>query len=76
MPIYEFYCNKCEKNFEYLVIGSDKPKCPDCEGRDINRLLSKCGFVSKGQGGETTSSSASNSSCSSCSSTNCSSCGI
>jgi len=76
MPIYEFCCEKCDKKFEILIMGSDKPECPGCGTGEVRRLMSACGFVSKGSGGETVSASAGNSSCSSCSSTNCSSCGV
>ncbi|ACL05697.1 FmdB family zinc ribbon protein [Desulfatibacillum aliphaticivorans] len=75
MPIYEFHCNKCDANFEQLLMGSDKPECPKCASNDVNRLLSACGFVSKGGGGETVSSSAGVSSCAGCSATSCASCG-
>ncbi len=79
MPIYEYKCNNCGKDFETLVMGSFKPECPECDSQDLSRLMSKCGFVSKSQGpgGEMTqTSSASSSSCAGCSSTSCSSCGI
>lgn len=79
MPIYEYKCNSCDKEFEALVMGGSAPECPECDSNDLTRLMSACGFVSKvtGGGGETTvKSSASSSACSGCSSTNCSSCGI
>jgi putative FmdB family regulatory protein len=74
MPIYEYVCKKCDEEFESLVLGQDAPTaCPACNSKKIKRLLSSCGFISKGKGGETTRSSAS--SCSGCASTNCSNCG-
>jgi len=75
MPIYEYHCEKCGEDFEYLVIGKTDPECTSCSSRKITRLMSTCGFVSKGNSGETVSSSASTSACSSCSSGSCSSCG-
>lgn len=73
MPIYEYQCQKCGNEFDYLVLGNDAPeRCPSCKGKKITRLLSACSFVSKGKGGEKVKSSAS--SCSGCSSTSCSSC--
>jgi len=79
MPIYEYKCNACRKEFEVLVLGSDTPACPACAGHDLSRLMSRCGFVSKsaGPGGESqvTSSSAS-SACGSCSAGSCASCGM
>ncbi|MEA3436907.1 MAG: zinc ribbon domain-containing protein [Thermodesulfobacteriota bacterium] len=74
MPIYEYHCKNCNHNFEYLVFGSEKPDCPSCSSKNVLRLMSACGFVSKGSGGETVSSSASSSACSGCAATSCSSC--
>lgn len=78
MPIYEYKCNTCDKEFETLVMGSHKPECPECDSQDLMRLMSACGFVSKGTGsnGETTIKSSSSSACGSCPSTNCGSCGV
>ncbi|MBC2714710.1 MAG: zinc ribbon domain-containing protein [Desulfobacteraceae bacterium] len=76
MPIYEYNCEKCDKKFEILIMGNDKPECPCCGTVKVKRLMSSCGFVSKGSGGETVSSSAGASSCTGCTSTNCSSCGV
>ncbi|WDP87144.1 MAG: zinc ribbon domain-containing protein [Desulfobacter sp.] len=77
MPIYEYKCNACGKDFETLVMGSLKPQCPECESQDLARLMSKCGFVSKsaGPGGQVqTTTSAGSSGCAGCSATNCSTC--
>jgi putative FmdB family regulatory protein len=74
MPIYEFHCDKCDKDFECLIMGKDKPKCPKCGGAKVKRMMSACGFVSKGKGGTTTSKSAGTSSCAGCSSSSCSTC--
>jgi putative FmdB family regulatory protein len=30
MPIYEYVCQECGHEFEYLVRGSNKPSCPSC----------------------------------------------
>ena len=75
MPIYEYHCNNCSQDFEYLVFGKEDPVCPSCNKNNATRLLSACSFVSKGGGGETVKASASTSSCSGCSATSCSSCG-
>ena len=32
MPIFEFHCNDCGKDFEKLVFGGDpQVECPDCK---------------------------------------------
>ncbi len=76
MPIYEYHCNECGHNFEYLVLGSSRPdQCPACEAGEVCRLMSTCGFVSKGSGGQTVSTSASSTSCTGCSASSCAGCG-
>ena len=75
MPIYEYTCEKCSKKFETLIRGGEQAECPDCGSASVKRLLSACGFVSKGSGGETVSSSA-GSACSGCAASSCSSCGV
>lgn len=75
MPIYEYYCEQCAKNFECLVLGGETPACPTCHNENIQRLLSACGFISKGGGGETVRRSAADSSCGGCSATSCNTCG-
>ena len=74
MPIFEYQCKGCGCQFERLVFGQESPSCPDCESTNVSKLMSACGFVSKGAGGQTVGSSAS-SSCSGCKASSCSSCG-
>jgi len=51
MPIYEYKCKKCNKEFEKLQKFSDLPvkKCPECGGK-VNRLISHSSFILKGTG--------------------------
>lgn len=51
MPIYEYRCNKCSKEFELIQKITDEPasKCPDCGGK-IERLVSATSFSLKGGG--------------------------
>jgi putative FmdB family regulatory protein len=51
MPIYEYECSKCGKNFEVFQRITEEPltKCKLCEGR-VNRLISQCSFQLKGTG--------------------------
>ena len=40
MPIYEYACRACAKEFETLVRASDTPSCPKCGGADLGKKLS------------------------------------
>ena len=40
MPIYEYVCRKCSKQFEDLVYGASLPNCPTCQSPDVERILS------------------------------------
>ena len=44
MPIYEYRCRGCEKDFEKYVPGaSTKVACPACASGDVTRKLSVFG---------------------------------
>ena len=51
MPIYEYSCKKCGKQFEVLIRkrGDEPGKCPGCGARDIKKAFSTFG-VSMGNG--------------------------
>jgi putative FmdB family regulatory protein len=51
MPIYEFHCEKCERDSEILVRSSDwkGTKCPHCGSTKIAKKLSV--FASANAGG-------------------------
>jgi len=40
MPIYEYTCHKCQASFELLVRGEDRPQCPQCHSRQLDKMLS------------------------------------
>jgi putative FmdB family regulatory protein len=40
MPLYEYACRECAKEFETLVRGSETPACPACQGTNLERRLS------------------------------------
>jgi len=42
MPIYEYACKACGHQFEFLLLPSVKATavCPECQGQDLERLLS------------------------------------
>jgi putative FmdB family regulatory protein len=71
MPIYEFYCDQCEVQFEELVRNGEKPRCPECSTNDIRRLLSSFAVHSSSPdlGG-----SGASKSCASCASSSCATC--
>ncbi|MBC8458663.1 MAG: zinc ribbon domain-containing protein [Deltaproteobacteria bacterium] len=44
MPIYEYLCQLCGKEFQYLVLKKDDKEnvsCPGCKGRDLKKLVSR-----------------------------------
>jgi putative FmdB family regulatory protein len=40
MPIYEYACHQCGREFEALVRSSTVPECPACHSTDLERQLS------------------------------------
>lgn len=41
MPIYEYQCAACAKEFEVLVRSSSPaPACPECKGTELRKKLS------------------------------------
>jgi putative FmdB family regulatory protein len=50
MPIYEYSCKSCGHQFETLIRGKEEAVCPNCSGKDLERLMStsygKAGAVS------------------------------
>jgi putative FmdB family regulatory protein len=51
MPIYEFHCEKCERDSEILVRSSDwkGTACPHCGSKKLAKKFST--FASSGSGG-------------------------
>ena len=47
MPIYEYHCEMCGKDFEKLVFKGDteKVKCPCCGTEDVKKLISAGCFM-------------------------------
>ena len=40
MPILEYVCQQCERQFEAIVLGAQQPACPSCQGTQLERRLS------------------------------------
>lgn len=50
MPIYEYICEGCGKDFDKLVSSSSaKPACPECGSKKVQRKFST--FSAHGGGG-------------------------
>ena len=42
MPIFEYLCKGCGKDFEALVrTNAPAPVCPACQGADLEKLISR-----------------------------------
>ena len=76
MPIYEYYCARCQKTFDLLrpFSKADAPAtCPDCQGLETKRGLSRFAFLS-GNGGNGRESAGSGGGCAGCSASSCATC--
>jgi putative FmdB family regulatory protein len=57
MPIFEYVCEKCDCQFEQLLLKpTDAPSnCPNCGGKNVKKLMSAGSFrpqgIPKGSGG-------------------------
>jgi putative FmdB family regulatory protein len=40
VPLYEYACRSCGRQFEELVFGQAKPACPACRSAEVERLMS------------------------------------
>jgi len=40
MPIFEYVCRDCQKQFETLVTADRPPVCPACHGQSLDKQLS------------------------------------
>ena len=51
MPIYEYVCSKCNRQFEVIQKFSDEPlkTCSECKGK-LNKIISQSSFQLKGAG--------------------------
>jgi putative FmdB family regulatory protein len=51
MPIFEYVCQECKHEFETLVFGRDKAKCPKCESTKLAPQLSVFAVAAKSSSG-------------------------
>lgn len=77
MPIYEYKCQNCEKEFEELVRGDETPSCPFCNSGNVERKMSLCACYSKGNNDTSYNyaPTSASSGCAGCSGGHCSTCG-
>ncbi len=41
MPIFEYRCRECGEQFECLILrSSGPPRCPVCDSRELEKLIS------------------------------------
>jgi putative FmdB family regulatory protein len=47
MPIYEYKCKKCKKEFEKLVFAGDNTaiSCPECQSNEVTKKMSVASFM-------------------------------
>jgi putative FmdB family regulatory protein len=43
MPVYEYVCKHCAHPFEELVFGGERPGCPRCGSRELDKQFSVFG---------------------------------
>ncbi len=66
MPLYEYKCQRCGKEFEKLVFNrEERIACPECNSEDVKKKFSVFGMSGVENSG---------SSCSGCSGSTCSTC--
>jgi putative FmdB family regulatory protein len=55
MPVYEFYCERCNTVFNFYsksINTSKQPVCPRCREMKLKRLLSSFSILRQGPGGD------------------------
>ena len=52
MPVYEYQCNSCGKQFEIMQKITDKPvkTCIHCSSKKVEKIISQSSFALKGSG--------------------------
>ncbi len=55
MPIYEYLCQDCGRKSSFLVPSAKipfEPKCPNCGGGHLRKLVSRVAVLRSGEGSE------------------------
>ena len=50
MPIFEYRCGDCAREFEAFVTAERTAECPACRGANLEKRLSSPGMVGAGSG--------------------------
>jgi putative FmdB family regulatory protein len=50
MPIFEYRCGDCERQFEAFVTADRAAECPACSSANLVKLLSSPGMVGAANG--------------------------
>jgi len=69
MPLFDFICHACGKEFEILLMGKDRPVCPHCQSKDLEKKMSAFSVRTDGGSG-----SAGGSKCGGCAGGSCATC--
>lgn len=49
MALYNYYCPKCDKDFDFhLPVDHDPPFCPSCKDNGMKKCLTSANFTVKG----------------------------
>lgn len=54
MPIYEYRCDECNKQFEKIIIssaGQEKITCPECGTEKVKKIISASSYRLNSGGG-------------------------
>ena len=46
MPLFDFRCKSCDREFEALVRSGETPRCPSCQSTDLEKQLTTFAFSS------------------------------
>jgi putative FmdB family regulatory protein len=50
MPLFEYECTDCGRQFEAFVTSSRKAVCPSCKGEKLEKLVSRLGRIGSDSG--------------------------
>jgi putative FmdB family regulatory protein len=47
MPLFEYRCTACGRDFELLLLGSVQPACPHCQSAAVEKKFGAFAVVSR-----------------------------